>query len=310
MRILTILGPTASGKTSLAIKIAKLLDGEIISLDSRQIYKGMEIGTAQPTEIELSMIPHHLIGFRSPEYSIAAGEYADLVTSKIKEVKMKEKIPIICGGAGLYYRALDKGIFRGSISDLKVRERIEREYDYNSEILYQKLEKIDPEYFRIVHINNKKRLVRALEIFEITGKVPSEHFKKQQKGQKKELDLFTIFLEWERQALIDRIEDRTKNMLNNGWIDEVKTLLQEQSNMNVSYTALNSIGYSQIKEYLAGKIGYIEMEEDIIIKTRQFSRKQTQWFSKESINLIIEMGNMLDENISLIISELYQNIKR
>ena len=135
-KILTIIGPTASGKTSLAVESAKLIKGEVISLDSRQIYEGMSIGTAQPTKNEMAGVPHHLFGFRDPSEPISAGEYAKLVRAKVKDVQANGKTPIICGGAGLYYRALSKGIFTESVSDLPTRDHLEQAYDDNSIALY------------------------------------------------------------------------------------------------------------------------------------------------------------------------------
>ena len=303
--IITIVGPTASGKTSLAIETSKLLDGEIISLDSRQIYKGMEIGTAQPTKIEQDISIHHLVGIRNPNHPIAAGEYAKLVKDKIAAIKLKSKLPIICGGAGLYYRVLKKGLFAGSSMDSSIRKELEQSYEDNPRYLFDRLKKIDPKYAKIVHLNNKKRMVRALEIYKITGKPPSEHFKKQKESiNEKTLNLYTIFLFWQRKTLIKRITKRTKEMLGNGWIKEVEKLIKKEARYESAFPALNSIGYNQIRKYLMGKLTYDEMEEVIIIKTRQFARKQSQWFSKEKIDLIIEMDNMLLSQSSLIIKQL------
>ena len=164
-KILTIIGPTASGKTSLSIEIAKLVKGEIIGLDSRQIYKYMKIGTAQPSSSDQERIPHHLIGVRDPKDIISAGKYAKMVKRKIVEIESRNKTPIICGGSGLYFRSLYFGLFKKSKSDKKVRKKLEKSYDKNPQALLKRLKKIDSEYSKIVHINNKKRLIRALEIF-------------------------------------------------------------------------------------------------------------------------------------------------
>ena len=292
----------------MAIEISKLLNGEIISLDSRQIYKGMEIGTAQPTRVEQKVAIHHLIGIRDPIHTVAAGEYVKLVKDKIAAIKLKGKLPIICGGAGLYYRVLKKGLFVGSSMDSSIRKELEQSYDDNPRCLFDQLKKIDPKYSEIVHLNNKKRMVRALEIYKITGKPPSEHFKKQRESiNEKVLKLYTIFLFWERKTLIKRIAKRTKEMLKNGWIKEVENLIKKEAKYESTFPALNSIGYTQIRNYLMGKLSYDEMEEIIIIKTRQFARRQSQWFSKEKIDLIIEMDSMLNSQSSLIIKQLCKN---
>ena len=291
----------------MAIEISKLLNGEIISLDSRQIYKGMEIGTAQPTRVEQKIAIHHLVGIRNPAHTVAAGEYAKLVKDKIEAIKLKGKLPIICGGAGLYYRVLKKGLFVGSTMDSLIRKELEQSYEDNPRHLLDRLKKIDPKYAKIVHLNNKKRMVRALEIYRITGKPPSEHFKKQKESiNEKTLNLYTIFLFWQRKTLIKRIAKRTKEMLKNGWIKEVENLINKEANYGNAFPALNSIGYIQIREYLMGKLSYDEMEEIIIIKTRQFARRQSQWFSKEKIDLIIEMDNILSNQSSLIIHQLFK----
>jgi tRNA dimethylallyltransferase len=291
-KILTIVGPTAVGKTSLVVSVANQLNGEIIGLDSRQIYKRMALGTAQPTAEEMGGIPHHLIGFREPSEPVSAGEYAKLVKEKITEIQSNGKQPIICGGAGLYYRALTHGIFEGSVSDLSIRKRLNEEYDSNPKELLDVLNSIDPEYGSIVHINNKKRLVRALEIYETTGRSPSEHFQMQKDGSGDTLDLFSVLLCMEKERLNERIEMRTEAMLAEGWVDEVKQLIKYQTESGLEFPPLNSIGYKQIQSYLKKEISYDEMKEEIMIKTRQFSRRQVQWFKKEDMDLKIDVSGM------------------
>ena len=307
-KILTIIGPTASGKTSLAVNLSKKLNAEVIGLDSRQIYSGMSIGTAQPTTKEMRGVKHHLIGFQDPSDPISAGQYAKLITDKVKNIQADGRNPIICGGAGLYYRAISKGIFQGSVSDPINRNRLEKLYDNNPSDLLGHLRAIDPEYADLVHINNKKRLVRALEIFEATGKTPSEHFHDQKSNPTTELDLFTIEIKWKQNVLNERIENRADEMLDRGWIEEVETLLKQQSRNKKLFTALSSIGYSQIQSYLSNKIPYEEMREDIIIKTRQFARRQVKWFAKEPIDLSLEMDNLETKEIVQILYCLFQVI--
>ena len=304
-KILTIIGPTASGKSSLSVELAKRLDGEIIGLDSRQIYKGMPVGTAQPTKEEMDGIPHHLFGFRNPAKPISSGEYAKMMKEKVVEIRGFGKTPIICGGAGLYYRALKTGIFEGSVSDLPTRDRLDQAYEDDPAALLAWLRSIDPEYAEIVHINNKKRLMRALEIYEATGKTPSEHFRDQEKNPVETMNLFTILLNWDRKIIIERIEQRTDEMLENGWIEEVQELLIKQSVSKKVYPALNSIGYRQIQSYLKNELTFDEMREDIVIRTRQFARRQVQWYKKENIELIIEMDNLNHKKIPKIIFDLF-----
>ena len=290
--ILTIVGPTSVGKTSISVDIAKKLNGEIIGLDSRQIYKGMTIGTAQPAEEEMDGIRHHLMGFREPSEPISAGVYAKLVKEKVKEIQSYGKSPIICGGAGLYYRALTKGIFEGSISDLSSRERLEKKYEENPKASLHRLRSVDPEYGKIVHINNKKRLVRALEIYETTGKTPTEHFKLQKNMPGKTLRLFSVLFMMDKEILMDKIEKRTEEMLVSGWIDEVKLLVHKQAESGKPYPALDSIGYREIQAFLNDEMSIDEMKEEIIIKTRQYSRRQVQWFRNEKVGLTIDISQL------------------
>ena len=219
--ILTIVGPTASGKTAISVEIAKHLGGEVVGLDSRQIYSEMSLGTAQPSIEEQSGIPHHLYGIKSPNETVAAGAYAYMVMDKVKDIESRGKIPLICGGAGLYYRALVNGIFVDSKMDQVIRNRLENEYDKNGpDGMMTRLQDADPEYAEEVHPNNKKRLVRALEIIEVTGKPPSHHFEEQKIFEPPKLNLFTVFLDWDRAILQDRIAKRTKEMLESGWVNE------------------------------------------------------------------------------------------
>ena len=300
-KVLTIVGSTASGKTTLAIEIAKRINGEIISLDSRQVFKGMAIGTAQPTKKQMATVKHHLIGCLEPEEFISSGKYASLVKEKINDIVSQNKNPIICGGSGLYYRAIQKGIFEGSISNLKVRKKLELQYAKNPELLFNKLKSVDKKYSKIVHINNRQRLIRALEIYECTGKSPSEHFQTQYVDPAKTVELYTIFLKWERTSLNKRIKERTKDMLLKGWIDEVENLLELQTNRQKVFSSLNSIGYKHIKSFLNNEISKKEMFEIIYIRTRQLARRQEKWFKKEPINLFVMMDSLKGEKIYKIL---------
>ena len=286
--IISIVGPTAVGKTSVAIQLAKQINGEIIGLDSRQIYKGMSIGTAQPSKDEQSLIPHHLIGVKDPNYIVSSGQYASLVIEAVLDIADKRKEPIICGGAGLYYRAISKGIFSESKTDLKIRSSLYEQYEkFGAEYFFSKLEEIDPVYSKKVHINNKKRLIRALEIYNSTGKTPTEHFNSQKKLGKSVLNLYTVLLKIENEKLHEKIKVRTNNMINNGWIDEVKKLVLTRRKVEIH--PLDSIGYKQIISYLNGEITKKQLKDEIILKTYQYAKKQIKWFKKERIDFEINM---------------------
>ena len=310
-KIITIIGPTAIGKTNLSIELARLINGQIVGLDSRQIYKGMSIGTAQPTELEMGLVKHHLIGFREPWESISAGEYSDMVIEITKNITKSGFSPIISGGAGLYYRALTSGIFDESTSNIDIRLEIENEYDLNPMRLYEKLKKIDPKYAKIVHINNKKRLVRALEIYQITGVSPSKNFEKQKNQQikSKKMSLFTILLSLNREIHRARIRKRALEMINDGWIEETKRLIKIRQKNNIDLPALNSIGYEQIVSFLNGEMTKETLLETIINKTWQYARKQVKWFRNEDIDLTIDISNLDRFSVANCINDLYSTIK-
>tara|TARA_B100001179_G_scaffold188239_1_gene144445 strand:+ start:62 stop:1000 length:939 start_codon:yes stop_codon:yes gene_type:complete len=305
---LAIIGPTASGKSTVAVEIAKRIKGEVIGLDSRQIYKDMAIGTAQPSIKEQRGVFHHLIGIKPPSETISAGAYSKLVLDVAKDIKSRNHIPVLCGGSGLYYRALTQGIFDESKTDLKIRKELENEYDQHGfETLMSQLLSIDPDYAKNVHPNNKKRLIRALEIYQSTGKTPTQHYNKQSNSSKNNtLDLFTIYLEWEKSELNNRIKTRTKEMLKDGWIDEVKKLLKDYSDAIIP--PLDSIGYREIVSYIDNKTTLRSLKKTIAIKTRQFSVRQIKWFNKESIDLTIKMKS--NKSINQICDQIINEIQR
>ena len=307
-KILTIIGPTAVGKTNISIKIAKLIKGQVVGLDSRQVYKGMSIGTAQPNKIEMQSIVHHLIGIRDPWKSISAGEYSEMVINSVNSIMNAGENPIICGGAGLYYRAINKGIFEKSSSNKDIRKDLEMRYDKNPAKLHNELKKIDPDYYKIVHLNNKKRLVRALEIHQITGIAPTQNFKNQYIKKTNILNLYTVFLTIEKESHLNNIRDRTIKMLDNGWIDEVKSLITLKKEMEIDFPALDSIGYKQIVEYLNGSINKDELIETIVNKTWQYAKKQYKWFKKENIDLIVDITNLDPSKVSECIYDIYKSI--
>ena len=286
----TILGPTSSGKTDLSIRLAKIINGEVIGLDSRQIYENIPIGTAQPTKKEMKGILHHLIGSKPLGQSVNAGQYAKLVYKCIEKIWSVEKTPIVCGGAGLYYRALNKGIFDESKTDLKIRKKLEKMYDDGRALeMYSELKKIDPQYSLLVHINNKKRLIRALEIYNITGKSPSSHFKSQKNKPFQDLKFLSIYLNWDRDVLKKRIVKRTSMLIKIGWIEEVKKLIKEYPSFDIQ--PLDSIGYRQIALYLKNQLSFEDLELEISTKTYQYAVKQIKWFKKENIDLIVDMDS-------------------
>lgn len=300
-KILTIAGPTASGKTDASIQLAERFNGEIIGVDSRQIYKSIPIGTAQPSKDQLETIPHHLIAVKELGETISAGEYAKFVDEKIQLVLNKNKTPILCGGTGLYFKTLFEGIFSGSETNLDIRNRLNKEYDNNKEKLYNKLQLIDPDYALKVHINNKKRLIRALELYELTGKSMTENFSLSNKKSEFYNKFFTIYLKMSRKILHERILKRTIFMVENGLIEEVKSVLD--NNYNIEH--LDYIGFDEIVSYINSEISLDEAVEKIVIRTRQYAKRQLKWFDIQDFDLIINADNTNSNDIVDKVAQIY-----
>jgi tRNA dimethylallyltransferase len=289
-KIPIIIGPTAVGKTNFAIELAKKIDGEIISIDSRQIYKGFKIGTAQPTIDEQLLIPHYLVDITHPCEVISAGKYIKLIKDSIFQIKEKNKKPIIAGGTMLYIQALCFGIIDQADSNPEYRQKYFDQIkagDVN--FLLNKLKLIDPEYFEKVSTNDHKKLVRALEIFDITGMSPSDVFSQQiQKDKMERTNYFLIEITLEREKLRNKIQQRTHQMVKNGWIEEVQHLLNNDITTNLH--PMQSVGYKQIISYLNHEITKNEMIELISTKTWQYAKKQLTWLKKMEIDFKINIG--------------------
>jgi len=300
-KVFAISGPTSSGKTDVAIKLAQKVDGEVIGVDSRQIYKSIPIGTAQPSKQELETISHHLIGIKDLNEPISAGEYAKLVDEKIYEIIDRKKVAILCGGTGLYFKALFEGIFSESKTDLDIRKRLEKEYDIDKEVLYQKLQSIDPDYALKVHINNKKRLVRALELYETTGKNMSDNFLSENEKSDFHDRFFTVYLKMSRPILQKRIVKRTNYMLKNGLIKEVENIIDK----GYDVSQLDYIGFDEIASYLSGHINLDEASERIIIRTRQYAKRQLKWFDTQGFDIVIDADNINSDDIVDKIVQIY-----
>lgn len=280
-KIFSIFGPTGIGKSSLSIKLAKKINGEIIGVDSRQIYDGISIGTAQPSKKQLDEIPHHLIGFKKLNEKISSGEYLQLIDSKIEDIFSRGKSPILCGGTGLYFKSLIEGIFEGSHTNIEIRKKLEADYKKDKVKLYNKLKKIDPKYSEKVHINNKKRLVRALEIFETTGIPLSENFSLSARKSKYVENYFFVYLNANNSFLHPRIKKRLIEMFDNGMIKEVEFIVNE----HIDISHIDYIGFREIKEYLENKISIDEAMEKIFIRTRQYAKRQNKWFNSNKYDL-------------------------
>jgi len=292
-KIFSIFGPTGIGKSSLAIELAKKIDGEIIGVDSRQIYNGIPIGTAQPDSSQLNEVPHHLIGFKKLNEKISAGEYIELIDKKIDKIIQKNKSPILCGGTGLYFKSLKDGIFEGSHTDQDIRSRLEQEYEIDKEKLFRLLQKIDPDYSNKVHINNKKRLIRALEVFETTGKPMSENFDASSKNSRYANNFYFVYLKMHNDLLHPRILKRIQYMIDNGMIDEVEEIIRRK--INISH--IDYIGFKEISSFLNKEISINEAIENIFVRTRQYAKRQKKWFNVNAYDISFDLNEISKNDI-------------
>lgn len=280
-KVAAIVGPTASGKTALAIAVAKELCGEIISCDSMQIYKRMDIGTAKPTKEEMAEVPHHLIDIVEPFVEFSCADYAVLAKNKIDEITARNKLPVFCGGTGLYVdHVLRNTSFSEAGRDECFRAELQKEIENTGpQRAYEELCRIDPVAAASVHPNNTKRLVRALEIFHVTGKTKTE-WDAESRMTDQPYDAKVVFLDYRnRELLYSRIDRRVDIMIENGLIGEVKGLLNEAGE-GLSETALQAIGYKEIIEYLNGYCSLDEAVEKIKKNSRNYAKRQITWFKR------------------------------
>jgi len=272
-----IIGPTAVGKTTISIEVARELNGEIISCDSMQIYKSMDIGTAKATSEEQNLITHHLLSVVEPNQEFSVAQYQKICKNLIASINARDKLPILVGGTGLYYQAVvDDYQFFPMKSGQKVREKWNKIVDQRGlDYVYEHLKSIDKDYASKINCNDQKRIVRALEVFELTG----NPFSIYQKRKKNTYNLAAVGLYLERQELYDRINQRVDDMLKNGLIDEVQTLRQQ--GYDLSLNSMQALGYKQVFYYLEGFITKEEMIEDIKKETRRYAKRQFTWFNKD-----------------------------
>jgi len=274
-KLIIILGPTAAGKTKLAIELAKKIDGEIISADSMQVYRGMDIGTAKPTIEERRGIPHHLIDIRNPDEEWTVSDFVREAQISKSKIQNKSKIPIIVGGTGLYLWALLEGFsFPITPADKELRARLEKE---PLTALYSQLTTIDPDAASKIHSNDKKRIIRALEVYELTGN-PISKLQKTGKRANGLTGTRLIGLNLDREKLYEKINRRVDLMIEKGLIDEVKGLLAK--GYCKSLPSMQALGYKQVIDHLNGKYSKEEMIEELKKKSRNFARRQMTWFRR------------------------------
>lgn len=290
-KLIVLIGPTAVGKTELSIHLAKQFNGEIISGDSMQIYKGMDIGTAKIKEEEMNGVPHHLIDIKEPDEPFSVAEFQEKVRKEINIISQKNAIPMIVGGTGLYIQSVIYDYqFSEAPGDATIRAQYEKKAEKEGNLsVYQLLEQMDPESAKKIHPNNIRRVIRALEVIHCTGKTATEY----QKQQATELlyDVAIIGLTMERDKLYERINQRVDNMINKGLIDEVKGLY-ERGIRNVQ--SIQAIGYKELYDYFDGKITLDEAINQLKQNSRRYAKRQLTWFRNKMDVTWFDMTNEMD----------------
>ena len=274
-KIILVSGPTASGKSSLAIKIAKKINGEIINADSMQVYKQLKILSARPDPKQYQKIKHHLYGFHDVTKNFSVGDWLKLVMKKIKEIQKRKKTPILVGGTGLYFKALTDGLVQIPKISLKSRNQIrslQKKLGQNK--FYKKLLKLDPSSKGKINPTDTQRSIRAYEVKKFTKKSLNEWFKNTKSKFFKDT-FFKVYIDYPRQELIKRINLRTEEMIENGAIKEVENLLKLKVRKDKSIN--KAIGVIEIKDYLNNEKNLREIKEKIAIKTRQYAKRQSTW---------------------------------
>lgn len=286
-RVLVICGPTASGKTSLAVECAKKLNGEVVSADSMYIYKNCNIGTAKPTIEEMDGIKHHMIDVISPFEEFSVGDYKDRALPIIEDVLSRGKLPIICGGTGFYINSL---LFNYSYGNAPANLEIRKKYEImlsekGKEAIYEELRLKDPETAEVLHVNDVKRVVRALEIFETTGKRKSEL----NDGAEMLYDYVSFQIDYPREVLYERINYRVDDMMAGGLIEEVNSLVQ--MGVNDSCQAMQGIGYKEVYQGLQQGWGESEIAELIKFNTRHYAKRQITFFKRDPKLVLLKPDN-------------------
>ncbi len=283
-KILAIAGSTASGKSALALELAEQFDGEIISCDSMQVYKRMNIGTAKPTEEEMARVPHHMIDVAEPTDSYSCAEYIKAAAQAIENVSARGKLPIVCGGTGLYLDALLRGADfseDSSPNEELRRELLEFAQKYGKEALFEELRSIDPESAAAIHPNNVKRVARAIEIYRTSGVSKSELDRRSLEAPSK-YDATVIALRYNnREILKERIDRRVDIMIAQGLEAECRALMEEGV-FERNTTAAQAIGYKEFLGYFKGESSFDECSELLKISTRKYAKRQMTWFRGKS----------------------------
>ncbi len=304
-RIVSVCGPTASGKSSLALSLCRALDGELVSCDSMQIYKYFDIGTAKPTKEEMAEIRHHMVDFLEPEVSFSAADYGKMARECVDEILSSGRLPVICGGTGLYLDALlNKTEYVQTKTDGSLRAHL---MEKDRHILWCELNDIDPQSAASIHENNVKRVVRALEIYYTTGKTKTEIDELQRKNSDVDDSYLNIILDFRnREILYDRINKRCDLMVQNGLCDEIRYLL-DTGKLKEGTTAYQAIGYKEFLGYINGICSFEQSLEQLKQATRNYAKRQITWFKRvDGIRVYaddFENGDKLAEHVLKLVRE-------
>ena len=272
--LIFIVGPTGSGKSSLAFHLAKKISAEIISVDSMKVFRGLNIGTAKPSLQERSQVPYHLLDILEPSEYFSLGEFVKRAEQKIEEIRQRTPWIILEGGTALYLKGLLWGVFEGPPRNERLRQKLEDFADrYGTAVFHRRLQTLDPQRSQKIHVNDRKRLIRALEVYYETGRILSEH--QQQFSQEPRFPHLMYAFRWERSELYERINQRVLKMFETGWIEEVQQLALPY----FCSEAQMALGYKEIWEFLQGHRNREETIELIQQQTRRFAKKQYTWFN-------------------------------
>lgn len=295
--VLVICGPTGSGKTGLALSLTDMFPLEIISADSRQVYRRMDIGTAKATLQEQAVVPHHMIDLIDPDQEFSVAEFVDQSKPLIADIAARNKIPCIVGGTGLYIRALIGGLAALPSSDAELRSQLhQREIDKGSGTLFRELQKVDPASAASIHPNNIIRIVRALEVFTLSGRKLSE-LKAEHSFSEQPYRVLKLAPDFPRAQLYSRINQRSEQMIASGLVDEVKGLVGSYS---IDLKALQTLGYREVVRFLKAEITAEQMLSDLQKYTRQYAKRQLTWFRKEADIIWVDSSTKSDKVIQYI----------
>jgi len=278
--ITAIIGPTASGKGKVSLYIAEKIGGEIISCDSMKVYKCMDIGTAKPSAEARANVPHYCLDLAEPHEPFSTDVWLKHAENAIRDIDSRGKKPILSGGTALYLKALREGLFEGPSADLEMREKLKAEAkEKGNEFLHKRLKKVDPESAGRIEVNDIRRIVRAIEVFELTGKPISEH-QKEWGRPRTDYDMKLYGIRWPREILRERIAERVNRMFENGLVEEVKRI---HEGSGLGRESSQALGYKELIDFLEGRSTEDEARENLITRTRQFAKRQMTWFRKMDI---------------------------